>query len=164
MRLPPNVIELTPSHSIADEDASETADLKAMFREASDYLLDHKWCEKISEAYMGIGVARVVAVFLFRIVPVGEADEWVWVIVGDLPPAYIATDHAPNAACALDAYIGEMELWVRAANEGGMVEELIPVNVPPTKANAKALQSRLNFLREHLLARLSNQLEPPDSA
>jgi hypothetical protein len=50
----------------------------------------------------------------------------------------------------LDAYIGEMETWVRAARSGESVSGLIPVNVPPTTENAEALERRLKMLDDLL--------------
>jgi hypothetical protein len=42
-----------------------------------------------------------VVVFLFEIIPSREdVDDKVWLIVGDLPPAYITAEDAPNPAAA----------------------------------------------------------------
>lgn len=57
---------------------------------------------------------------------------WIWVIVGDLPPAYITTENNANPACALDGYITEMKEWVEAVRMGKPTSERIPVNAPPT--------------------------------
>jgi hypothetical protein len=98
-------------------------------------------------------------VFLFKIMPAtADADEWLWVIVGDLPSAYIVTDDARNPAAALDAYIGEMERWASAAEGGQSVENLIPVDVPPTPENAKRLRKRLAFLDREVLSRHAEDL------
>lgn len=45
-----------------------------------------------------------------------------------------------------------MQDWVDAVNLGQPVENLIPVNAPPTKEYAAMLQSRLTFLKEQLLS------------
>jgi len=96
---------------------------------------------------------------LTRIEPARDGiDEWVWVIVGDVPPAYITAEDAPNPACALDGYIGAMDGWVRAVLTGGSVDGLIPVNVSPSPENAKRLEARLRFLDGEILARYKNDL------
>ena len=144
--------KVIPASRIRGEDEQETTELKEMLREASAYLESFRWCRAIKTAYIGIGIAGVVGVFLFRIEPAGpEVDEWVWVIVGDLPPAYITVEDAPNPACALDAYIGAMEEWVKAAKAGRAVVDLIPVSVPATRESAKQLESRLRFLDREIL-------------
>ena len=150
---------LIPSEEIRGEDEAETSELREMLNEATRYLSSFSWCKRIEESYFGCGVGAVFAVFLFKIRPSSDkVDEWIWVIVGDLPPAYITTEDAPNAACALDAYIGAMTKWVEAAKNGRTVAGLIPVNVPPTPENAAQLQSRLDFLNKEILSRYPGSL------
>ncbi len=60
---------------------------------------------------------------------------------------------------ALDAYLGEMLDWVEAVDEGRSVEDLLPVNVPPTKEWADNLRRRLDFIgNKILLAEYRDQL------
>ena len=93
-----------------------------------------------------------MAIFLAQITPHSEnVDKCLWVIVGDLPPAYIVVDENPTAADALAAYCVEMEAWVEAAIEGKTVDELIPVSVPPTPEHAEQLKQRLEFIRSKIL-------------
>ena len=84
---------------------------------------------------------------------------WIWVVVGDLPPIYITSEDSPNAACALDSYIGAMQEWVEAAENGLPVDDLVSVNVPATKENAAALKSRLSMLDERILSEYEEDLK-----
>ncbi|MFO0444160.1 MAG: hypothetical protein ACK50F_07775, partial [Betaproteobacteria bacterium] len=112
----------------------------------------YDWCKEILEEYVGLLAAGIVGIFLFRISPSRpDVDEWLWVIVGDLPPTYLTCDRCPNPATALDGYIGAMSEWVEAASKGESVAELIPVNVPATPDNAAMLRSRLDFLDQRVL-------------
>lgn len=152
--------KVTAAALMRGEDAEETAGLRELLEEATAYLNRFNWHRGLKEAYLGIGIAKILGVFLFEVVPAGEdVDDKVWVIVGDLPPAYITTEEAPNPATALDAYIGAMEEWVEAAREGRGVEGLIPVNVPPTAENADQLESRLSFLDEEILSQYEEDLK-----
>jgi hypothetical protein len=131
-----------------------------MHKEARSFLESFKWCTAVLDEYLGMAYPGIVGVFLFRIAPAREGvDEWVWVIVGDLPPAYITCEESPNPACALDAYIGAMNEWVVAASSGGSVDELIPVNVEPSKENAERLGLRLKFIDDKILSNFKNDLE-----
>lgn len=124
-----------------------------MHREARQFVEYFRWCAEVLEEYVGMIYPGIVAVFLFRIRPAREGvDDWVWVVVGDLPPAYITCEDAPNPATALDAYIGAMQEWVDAASSGASTDTLIPVNVEATKENADRLRVRLKFLDEHILS------------
>jgi hypothetical protein len=133
-----------------DEDRDETQEL---YDEARRFLVKKKWCRGIEDQYAGIIVPGVIGVFLFKIIPARpEVDDWLWVIVGDLPSAYLVCDECPNPATAIDGYIGEMERWVAAAESGRSVADLIPVNVPPTPKYAKMLGSRLKFVEREILS------------
>lgn len=157
---------VVPVSHMAGEDAEDTELLKGLLAEAESYLASFDWCERLEEAYFGLGVGGIVAVFLFRVRPARpDVDDWLWVIVGDLPPAYLVTDSAPNAACALEGYLGLMQEWVEAVRTGRPLEDLIPVNVPPTVEWATELKGRLEFLRDNVLSKYTSDLraceDPP---
>jgi len=125
-----------------------------LMQRARRYLSGFKWCAGIREEYVGILIEDLFGVFLFRIEPARPGvPEWTWIVIGDLPPAYIACDgDTPNPACALDAYMGCMEDWISAVKEGKSVQELIPVNAPATLEFATALEGRLNLIDAHVLS------------
>jgi hypothetical protein len=134
-----------------DSDPEEEQGVRKLAERGRKYLESFRWCEKVERQYVGIGLAGIVGVFLCDIVPTeAHVDDRVWVVMGDLPPAYITTEHAPNPACALLGYVEEMQSWVDAVRRGESVDELIPVNVEPTQEYATMLDTRLDILRRHL--------------
>jgi hypothetical protein len=140
-----------------DNDAPEIAKLH---EEARDFLMYFQWCAEILEDYVGFIYPGIVGVFLFKILPAREdVDAWVWIIVGDLPPAYITCEQSPNPAAALDSYIGAMLEWVNAVDHGESVDGLIPVNVPATREHAERLRVRLKFLDDDILSGYSEDLK-----
>ncbi len=160
--------KLTPCAEFVGEDAEDDALVRELIERARSYLAGFDWCSAIVECYLGdIAVGGVVAVLLFRIVPVRErVDEWLWVVVGDLPPAYLVLGDAPNPASALDAYIGEMERWIEAVKQGEPVDGLIPVDthdgserLAPTAELADAIEIRLRFLDSKILADYADDLK-----
>jgi len=145
--------KVTPVATYSAEDAEDRRRFEEMTDEARSFIESFDWCDGIREGYIGIAVPGVVGVYLFKISPNDpEVDKWIWVVVGDLPPAYLTTDDAPNPSTALDAYIGAMEDWVAAAKKGEATDHLIPVDVPPDQEHAEMLESRLNFLDHEVLA------------
>jgi hypothetical protein len=123
---------------------TDTALLQGMAQAAEAFILSFDWCKEITDAYFGCGVGGVVGVFYLSIVPRDETvDELFWVVVGDLPSAYLVTDENHTPSEALKNYIVEMRRWVAAAESGRSVAELIPVNVPATHDMALALKRRL---------------------
>jgi hypothetical protein len=119
---------------------------------ARAFLAQHPWCTKISEGYLAWALTPPVAVFFFRLVPArNDIDTELWVIVGDLPSAYIVCDNAQTWQEALDAYGVEMMKWVDAVRTGGSLAAIIPVNAPPTIEYANLLESRIKFIWEEFV-------------
>ncbi len=143
---------VTEVSKMRGDDAEDTRLLRGLLEEAVGFLAAMSWCKAIEETYFGMGVGGVFGVFLFRIKPAKEGvDEWLWVVVGDLPPAYLVTDLAPNPEKALLTYIREMRRWITAVRKGRSLDDVIPVNAPPTPQYADMLESRVNFLRDEIL-------------
>jgi hypothetical protein len=138
--------------SIEGEDPDDTKLLKEMAVEARDFISSHEWCKNLDKLYLAFRIGGIVGVFIAQMTPSSEdVDQCLWVIVGDLPPAYIVVDDNPTVADALDAYCLEMEAWVDAVNDGRSVDELIPVNTPPTREWAEELGGRLKYIRSKIL-------------
>jgi hypothetical protein len=130
----------------------DAALLEAACTDAQEFLLTHPWCHGFGEVLFGAGLGGVVAVFLMSIYPVPTgADEWLWVIVGDLPPAYLVLERSPTPIDALKGYVAMMQDWVDLALDGIQSDEVIPVNLAPTPENATMLQTRLDMLTTTIL-------------
>jgi hypothetical protein len=98
------------------------------------------------------GWGYILAVFYFEIEPNFEnVDTAVWIVVGDLPTAYIDTESAKNKYEAIKCYVGIMEDWVKYVKEGKPLKNVYPVNVTPTIENAVMLETRLKLIKEELL-------------
>jgi len=136
-----------------DSDA-DTRLINEMAGEAKAFLGAFEWCARIEESYFGCGVGGVVGVFYFRIVPATEGvDEGLWIVVGDVPPAYLVTDESPTPSAALRTYIDQMKERVAAVEMGEPVDDLIPVNAAATPETARALKRRLDSLEADILPR-----------
>lgn len=136
------------------EGAKELVELAEFAR---SYLLSHKWVRRVSSGFLDRGLAPMLAVFYFEIEPI-EADEAVWVIVGDIPPAYLDILSAPNGEEALKSYVWAMRRWVRAVSEGRSTHGLIPVSfgrsrelLPATIETAAMLEGKLNAIETVLI-------------
>ena len=153
MRADVDMEKVVPAAFMRGEDAEETDLLRGMLAEAYAYFERFTWHRGVSAADYGLGVPGIIAIFLFEFEPSRpEMPDKVWIVVGDLPPAYIDVGDAPNPATALDGYIGAMSDWVDAAKSGRSVAGLIPVNVDPTYQNAEELESRVRFLDDSILS------------
>ena len=132
---------------------------KGFSREACEFLLAHSWCRTVRSLSLRKWVEGILALFYVEIEPEpgSGADEAVWVIVGDLPPAYLDVLSVPTAREALEAYIALLEEWVEAVRSGEPIDELMPIYhrhllapVPPTLRFAEMIELRVQFLQDLL--------------
>jgi hypothetical protein len=148
---PASISSVLPIDQMLGDNEEEQILLNSLLAEAKQFLLSHKWCFGIGEAYFGDGIGGVIGTFLLEITPVPDnVDQWLWVIVGDVPPAYLVLDESPTPVEALEGYIELMREWVSLAYEGKSSSEVIPVNVPPTPEYAEMLEGRLNTLERFI--------------
>ncbi|MGA3102543.1 MAG: hypothetical protein ABSD61_11835 [Terracidiphilus sp.] len=141
-----------PVSEMVGEDDEETVRLRELEESARGFLLQFEWCEAIREFYFGDGVGDVFGVFLARIEPAKpDIDEYLWIVVGNLPSAYLVIDDSPTPKDALEAYIEEMRKWVVLAKRGEHSPDVIPVNVPATPEWAEQLEGRLDALEKEII-------------
>ncbi len=134
-------------------------ELLVLAERARDFMKAQEWCKKILEGKLDRGLGYILSVFYFRFEPISEdIPNHVWVIVGDIPPAYIVVDDNPNGACALSSYVSEMEIWVNHALNCESIADDIPVNAPPTKRNAEALRGRLEIIKKDILSEYIDEI------
>ncbi|MGF1483115.1 MAG: hypothetical protein ACFBZ8_01995 [Opitutales bacterium] len=137
------------------------ADFWSALEAATVYIAGYGWCPPIRERYLGHLEAGKLALFLFAFeTPVGDADEYLWVVVGDLPPAHFVTQAAPTPARAMDAYCTLMEDWVEAVRSGRGLESCFPIDTDPTPRQADLLLRRMDYIREEILQHVAGA-EPP---
>jgi len=127
--------------------------LARLASEALGYLTSHRWCARIEHGWLDRAWEGILGVFYFELVPTEgtEADRDVWVIVGDIPPAYIDSQECRNGAQALRAYAAAMRDWVDHVRLGLPIDDLIPVNVPAEIEFAELLSARITFIELELL-------------
>lgn len=122
-----------------------------MFGEAAEYISSFSWCEGILDSYFGGGVGGIFAVFFFHI-RTGRADvgPWIWIVVGDIPSAYLPLKDCETPAQVFTTYVDGMSRWVEFARKGQPGEaippDVPPVNVPPTPEWAERLNQKLRGL------------------
>jgi hypothetical protein len=141
-----------PISAMKGEDEDEFLRLHAMEKCARTFIESFTWCGSIRDFYFGDGIGDIFAVFLARIMPAyPDLDEYLWIVVGDLPSAYLVTDILKTPKDALQTYIAEMRKWVALARKGKSSKKVIPVNVPATPEWAELLSSMLDALEEKII-------------
>ena len=150
--------KMTPINNIKPD--NDPMGLYAFTKESTKYLSGHSWCLGIKAGFLSIGYEGILAVFYYMIEPISaKVDSNLWVIVGDIPPAYLVVDISPNGACALKNYVIEMRKWVHAAKNKLPLDNIISVNVEPSLEYAEMLENRLEFIEERILTRHKKMLK-----
>jgi len=132
----------------------------ALVKKVNEFLDGFAWAQGRKNLWVAHSVPGVVGLFLVELSsPNPTIDQYIWVVVGDLPPAYLSSEYAKSPRDALEGYMGEMQAWAEAIEKGEPIDDLIPVNCAPTSANVQALRSRLDFLSRKILPYLPSKLE-----
>jgi hypothetical protein len=128
------------------------ADVPTLTAAAERFLAGQRWCGSVRQVTPVFAIAGVLGVFRCSLLPSHpDADVMVWVVVGDLPSAYLVHEPGDSWQDALRSYVEEMEMWVEAVRAGGALDEVIPVSAPATPEYADMLASRLGFIRDRLV-------------
>lgn len=146
--------------NIESSNLDNADELVVLSREALEFLESQSWCKRIDKGYLDRGWGYILGVFLFVIEPIDDdIPTHHWVIVGDIPPAYIDAENNPNGACVIDAYIMEMQKWIDHVKQHQPVIDLIPVNAPPTEEYANMLQERIDVIKTEILSAYKDEIE-----
>ena len=142
----PDTSDMTPVSELTDPE-----DI-ALARKATNFLTAFRWCAGVRESYLAFDCGHIIGVFLFHIEPrLLGVDEFLWVVVGDGPPAFLVCDKVPDWHSALQCYVYEMQRWVDAVRSGASLKGISPVNVSPTLEHADMLSARLSFIEDHFI-------------
>ena len=134
------------------EDNLDAQMIRDALENAESYLKSFTWCPPIVGRYFGCGVAGIAAAHLFKFSPrIESEEEFLWVVNGDIPTAYLVCDKAPNAVAALSVYCNLMDDWVSAVRGRDTLENVFPVAVEPTIEHAKMLETRISFIRKKII-------------
>lgn len=127
-------------------------EVRELAQEAEDFLASQPWCKKVTDVRLAWATAGVLGVFQIDLVPASPGvDSTLWVVVGDIPPAYLVTNEAPSWRDALRGYVAEMSRWVHAVRHGLPLDDVIPVEAEPTSEHAEMLASRLAFIETEII-------------
>jgi hypothetical protein len=125
----------------------DTELILSMKNEAVEFICNQSWGRMPDQCYFACGVGEIYSIWLFDYdIPVSNEYKTLWVIVGDIPPAYMVPDEISNCEDVLRCYVRLMRDWVKSVLNGDSLLDCVPVNAVPNVENAKLLSSRLDFL------------------
>lgn len=143
-----------PDYDDAAELEEEASWLRDLADKALAYMSSFSFAPPITDMLMAFGVGEVIGLFLVRFahaIPGAEEgeneDREVWVVVGDLPSMFFATEPR-NPADALRLYCVIANDWAERVLAGGDLSEAFPIEAAPTRGNAEVLKSRIGAIQK----------------
>jgi hypothetical protein len=80
-----------------------------MAKDAQSYISSFTWCYAVLGSYFAGGFGGIFAIFLFHIRPSrSEVDPWIWVMLGDVPRAYLPRTDCTSPSEAFGLYFSGM--------------------------------------------------------
>jgi hypothetical protein len=126
-------------------------------RKAENYLLGFKWCAGIKDSFLYYSLGKVFSIFLFEIDNSQSAnDNFLWVIVGDIPSMYLDVYGPKSTREVLEDYIRLAEDWITTIQAEKSVDGCFPFNAEPTIELAQLLQIKVSFMKNTLLAHIDD--------
>lgn len=138
----------------SEEDAMA---LKSMAQAARIYVESFDWACPIKDIHLTFGIGEVIAVFIVKFTsPLASGDTSIWVIIGDIPSAYMVADDIQTPQMAMEVYCDLMEDWANAVLDGSSLADIFPVRAEHCKENARSLLTRVGFLRKEVIPNATN--------
>jgi len=148
------------SPDIIGDDDADTAKLRELAIAAENYIQSFSWCPPIKDMYFAYGVGGIVAVFIVEFLQrIQGYDEELWIVVGDVPSAYLVVEPMDDEAQALERYCELMDQWITAVRNADDLSKVFPVSAEPTVKHVNMLRSRIELLRSALIPRIDRRME-----
>lgn len=144
-----DAIDPSPSHPpMPPSSPAPMHSVASLTARARSFLDGQRWVSRVQSVTPVLAIEGDLGVFRCALIPSQpDADVMVWVVVGDLPSAWVPHEPGDSWQDALHGYVAELGRWVEAARSGAPVDALVPVDLPPTAEHAERLATRLEHIR-----------------
>lgn len=128
-----------------------------LYNEAEKYISGFHWCATVINADLYLNLGRVLCIFLFEIDnTASDEDNLLWIVTGDIPPAYLDIYGPKNTTDVLLNYVALAKDWIDAVRAGESVEDCYPFDAVPTNEMADMLASRIDFIKNNLVSNINS--------
>jgi len=133
------------------------SELLKVHQEAVTYLMGFAWCNKVINSYVYLNLGSALCVFLFKIENNASIDDnYLWVIVGDIPPMYLDIYGPKTTKEVLEDYIHLAQDWINHVKEGKSIKSCYPFKAEPTMEMAALLEKRTSFMKNTLISNIKD--------
>lgn len=137
------------------------AEIIQCHKEATEYIKCFDWVSELKSSYLFLNLGSKLCVFLFEIENLeSDDDNYLWLIVGDVPPMYLDIYGAQNTIEVLENYVHLSNEWISKAKEGGSLKDCYPFNFSPTIDKIEMFKKRIQFI-ENIIIPNTDTIEIP---
>jgi hypothetical protein len=145
MKYPIKVTNLTPA-------LEYYAELAVLVQESKDYLNSHSWCTKINDGWVFINLGRVLCIFLYAIENNQSPDDnLLWVVVGDLPAAYLDTFTVSDTKDVLKVYTELVNDWIVHVESNQSLDDCFPLKSDRSLESTEMVKRRIVLLQNNIM-------------
>ena len=143
------------NYKAINNDVEFYQEVVALHKEAENYLLGFKWCAETKGSFLYNNYGKIFCIFLFEITNTQSSeDNFLWIIVGDIPPMYLDSYGPRTTREVVEDYIGLSEDWINHIKAEKGVDGCYPFNVEPTIEMAELLEKKVLFMKNELLTNM----------
>ncbi|HEY4194558.1 MAG TPA: hypothetical protein VGM63_03425 [Mucilaginibacter sp.] len=133
------------------------SEISLLHSEAESYLKSFKWCKEIKSSSLYTNLGKVFCIFLFEIENISSVgDNFLWLIVGDIPPMYLDIFGPKTTKEAVEDYIRLAADWIIKVNSRESVDRCYPFDASPTLESAELFAKKVLFMKRTLLDNIEN--------
>ena len=137
------------------------AEVILMEERATQYIKGFPWCRAVIESFLYFNLGEKLCVFLYEIDNSSSKDDnFLWIVVGDLPPMYLDIYGPKNTVHVLADYVDLAKNWISNIEAGLSVAGCYPFNIEPTMEMAGLLKKRVVLIENAILANM-DEIELP---
>jgi len=128
------------------------SEIVSIYKEAEQYLKQFSWCKYIKSSSLYTNLGSKLCIFLFEIEnKVSIDDNFLWIIVGDIPPMYLDIYGANSTREVLEIYVDLAIDWIDNVKLNLPLNDCYPFNVNPTIQFAELLERKVRFIKDEVI-------------
>jgi hypothetical protein len=155
MKYPKRVKDLTHSLDFYPE-------VIKMHQKACLYINDFAWCREVKDSTLYLNLGSTLCVFLLEIDnAASNEDNFLWIMVGDIPSMYLDVYGAKTTIEVLSRYNALAKDWIFNVEHRLSVNDCYPFDTESTMEMAYMLKKRVDVIEKTIIPNIEEIKLPP---
>lgn len=128
-----------------------------LLEESKKYLTSHKWCKSIKQGWLFTNIGYAVNIFLYEIENEQSPDDnFIWIMVGDLPAIYLDTYGVETTREVIEGYIDLASDWIHFAESDQYLDNCFPFQINISSESIRMFKERIQLLHDNILPEIAD--------